>query len=205
VRWLSQTVAVTLLNLRTVPRRLSSSVVAIVGIAGVVVVLVAVLSIAEGFQASLRDAGAPDRAIVMRSGADAEMTSGLTGPETDVVKQAPGIHRDGSTLDASAELFVIVDLPKKSTGTSANVPLRGIEPAAFQVRHEATIVSGRPFQFGTNEVIVGRAAAHQFSGLDVGTEIHSGQLTWKVVGEFQTAGSVAETEIWCDARTLQSA
>ena len=205
MRWLRQTVAVTLLNLRTVPQRLGSSAVAIIGIAGVVVVLVAVLSIAEGFQASLRDAGSPERAIVMRSGADAEMTSGLSGPDTDVVKQAPGIRRDGATLDASAELFVIINLPKKSTGTDANVPLRGIEAAAFQVRHEATLVTGRMFQFGTNEVIVGRAASHQFSGLDVGSEIHSGQLTWKIVGEFQTAGSVAETEIWCDARTLQSA
>jgi putative ABC transport system permease protein len=205
VNGLKQTLAVTWLNLRTVPQRLGSSVVAIVGIAGVVVVLVAVLSIAEGFVAAMRDAGSPSRAIVMRSGADAEMTSGMSGPETDVIKQAPGIVRDGQQLAASAELFVITDLPKISTGTSANVPLRGIEPSAFFVRDGASIIDGRMFQFGTNEVVVGRAASKQFAGLTVGSTVTSGQVSWKVVGLFEADGGVAETEIWCDARTLQGA
>jgi putative ABC transport system permease protein len=205
VNGLKQTLAVTWLNLRTVPQRLGSSAVAIVGIAGVVVVLVAVLSIAEGFVAAMRDAGSPSRAIVMRSGADAEMTSGLSGPETDVIKQAPGIVREGQQLAASAELFVITDLPKISTGTSANVPLRGIEPSAFFVRDGASIVDGRMFQFGTNEVIVGRAASKQFAGLTVGSTVTSGEVSWKVVGLFEADGGVAETEIWCDARTLQGA
>lgn len=203
--WLRQIVAVTILNLRTVPQRLGSSAVAIIGIAGVVVVLVAVLSIAEGFRAAMVGAGAPDRAIVMRSGADSEMTSGLGGPETEIIKQAPGLARDGRTAIASAELFVIIDLPKASTGTSANVPMRGIEPAAMQVRDEVSIVEGRMLEFGTNEVLVGAAAARQFAGLSVGSEIRSGQVTWTVVGMFEADGSVAETELWCDARTLQGA
>jgi putative ABC transport system permease protein len=203
--WLKQIAAVTIVNLRTVPARLGSSAVAIVGIAGVVVVLVAVLSIAEGFRAAMRSAGEPDRALVMRSGADSEMTSGLSGPETDIVKQAPGIRRDGQRAVASAELFVILDQPKRSTGTGANVPLRGIEPATVAVRDDAHIVEGRMLQFGTNEVIVGRAASRQFAGLDVGSEVHSGQNVWKVVGIFEAGGTVAETEIWCDARVLQGA
>ena len=202
---LRQVVAVTLLNLRTIPQRLGSSAVAVFGIAGVVVVLVAVLSIAEGFFAAMHSAGSPTRALIMRSGSDSEMTSGLGGPETDIIKQAPGIARDGQRAVASAELFVIIDLPKKSTGTDANVPLRGIEPAALQVRDEVKMVEGRPLQFGTNEVVVGRAASRLFSGLDVGSEIKSGQNVWKVVGIFEAGGSVAETEIWCDARTLQGA
>jgi putative ABC transport system permease protein len=202
---LRQIAAVTLLNLRTIPRRLGSSAVAVVGIAGVVVVLVAVLSIAEGFFAAMQSAGSPVRALIMRSGADSEMTSGLSGPETDIIKQAPGIARDAQRAVASAELFVIVDLPKRSTGTNANVPLRGIEPSALQVRDEVKVVQGRPMQFGTNEVIVGRAASRLFAGLDVGSDIRSGQNSWKVVGIFDAGGSVAETEIWCDARTLQGA
>ena len=136
----------------------------------------------------------------MRSGADSEMTSGLGGPEVDIIKQAPGIRRNGQDVAASAELYVILDQPKKSTGTGANVPLRGIEPAAMKVRDTAKIVEGRMLQFGTNEVVVGRAASGQFSGLDVGSEIHSGQNVWKVVGIFDTGGSVAETEVWCDAQ-----
>jgi putative ABC transport system permease protein len=205
VTGLRQVFAVTLLNLRTIPQRLGSSAVAVLGIAGVVVVLVAVLSIAEGFFAAMHSAGSPTRALIMRSGSDSEMTSGLGGPETDIIKQAPGIARDGQRAVASAELFVIIDLPKKSTGTSANVPLRGIEPAALQVRDEVKIVEGRPLQFGTNEVVVGRAASRLFSGLDVGSEVRSGQNIWKVVGIFEAGGSVAETEIWCDAHTLQGA
>jgi putative ABC transport system permease protein len=203
--WITQVVAVTALNLRTIPQRLSSSIVAVVGIAGVVVVLVAVLSIAEGFRAAMVGAGAVDRAIVMRSGADSEMTSGLGGPETEIIKQAPGVARDNRAAVASAELFVIIDLPKASTGTSANVPMRGIEPTALQVRDEVSIVEGRMFQFGTNEVVVGAAAARQFAGVTVGSEIRSGQVTWTVVGMFDADGSVAETELWCDARTLQGA
>src|ERR687898_53373 len=90
---ISQTLAVTALNLRTIPQRLGSSGVAIIGIAGVVVVLVSVLSIAAGFTAAMRDSGSPTRAIVMRSGADSEMTSGLSGAEVDIIKQAPGLRR----------------------------------------------------------------------------------------------------------------
>ncbi|MCC7242084.1 MAG: ABC transporter permease, partial [Acidobacteria bacterium] len=124
--WLSQTIAVTALNLRTIPQRLASSGVAIVGIAGVVVVLVSVLSIAAGFTAAMQGSGSPTRALIMRSGADSEMTSGLGGTEVDVIKQAPGIRRDGPTALADAELYVIIDLPKRSTNTPANVPMRGI-------------------------------------------------------------------------------
>jgi putative ABC transport system permease protein len=205
LNWIAQTIAVTALNLRTIPQRLASSGVAIVGIAGVVVVLVSVLSIAAGFTAAMQDSGSPSRALVMRSGADSEMTSGLAGPEVDVIKQAPGMRRDGPAALASAELYVIIDLPKRSTNTAANVPMRGIEPAALLVREDVSIVEGRMLEFGTNEVVVGRGASGQFAGLTVGNEIVSGQNTWKVVGLFEADGGVAETEIWCDARVLQGA
>jgi putative ABC transport system permease protein len=204
-RWMGQTLAITALNLKTIPQRLSSSAVAVVGIAGVVVVFVSVLSIAAGFTAAMTGSGSPSRALVMRSGADSEMTSGLGGPEVDVIKQAPGLRRNGQSTLGSAELFVIIDLPKKSTNTAANVPMRGIEPTTMQVRDEASIVEGRMFQFGTNEVIVGRGASAQFAGLNLGNEIRSGQNTWKVVGVFEADGGVAETEIWMDSKVLQGA
>lgn len=203
MQWISQTIAVTLLNLRTIPQRLSSSGVAIVGIAGVVVVLVSVLSIAAGFSAAMQGSGSTARALVMRTGADSEMTSGLAGIEADLIKQAPGLRRDGQAAIASAELYVIIDLPKRSTGTAANVPMRGVEPAAFQVRDEVSIVEGRMFEFGTNEVVVGRGASGQFAGLTVGSVVQSGQSSWQVVGVFEADGGVAETEIWVDARVLQ--
>jgi putative ABC transport system permease protein len=201
--WLAQTLAVTALGIRNIPQRLGSSLVAIVGIAGVVIVFVAVLSIGEGFRAAMTGAGSPGRALVMRSGADSEMTSGITGPEADVIKQAPGLQREGNRPIASAELYVLVDLNKRSTGTAANVPLRGVEPAALQVRDEIKLAEGRMFQFGTNEAIVGQAAVRQFAGADLGSQIKSGELTLKIVGVFTAAGSVAETELWADNRLLQ--
>ncbi len=203
MQWISQTLAVTFLNLKTIPQRLSSSGVAIVGIAGVVIVFVSVLSIAAGFTAAMQGSGSPSRALVMRTGADSEMTSGIGGEEADIIKQAPGLRRDGQTPLASAELYVIIDLPKISTGTAANVPMRGVEPAAFAVRDEVQIIDGRMLEFGTNEVVVGRGASGQFAGLTVGSEIKSGQATWTVVGVFEANGGVAETEIWVDARVLQ--
>ena len=201
--WLAQTFAVSSLSIRTISQRLSSSAVAVVGIAGVVIVFVAVLSIAEGFRAAMTEAGSPSRAVVMRSGADSEMTSAIGGPDVDVIRQAPGIRLEGNRPLVAADLYVIVDLNKRSSGTPANVPLRGIEPAALQVRDEIKIVDGRTFRFGTNEAVVGRSANRQFAGVDVGSEFRSGELTLKIVGQFTSGGSVAETEIWCDSRLIQ--
>ena len=202
--WLRQTLAVMVLNVRTIPSRLNSSLVAIVGIAGVVVVFVSVLSIASGFSAAMQGSGSRDRALVMRSGADSEMTSGLSGDEVDIVNQAPGVARNGQSALTSAELYVIIDLAKKSApGSSANVPMRGIEPLGMTLRPEVSILDGRMFRFGTNEVIAGRGAHGQFVNLNVGDTIVSGQNGWDVVGVFAANGSVAETEVWCDVRTLQ--
>ena len=204
--WLRQTLAIMALNIRTIPSRLGSSGVAIVGIAGVVVVFVSVLSIASGFSAAMQGSGSSGRALVMRSGADSELTSGLSGAEVDIVKQAPGLAREGRNAVASAELYVIIDLAKKSAPTmSANVPMRGIEPAGMPLRSELSIVEGRMFTFGTNEVIVGRGAHGQFVSLNVGDTIVSGQNRWPVVGIFEADGAVNETEVWCDARALQGA
>jgi putative ABC transport system permease protein len=206
MRWLRQTAAVLALNLRTIPQRLSSSAVAIIGIAGVVVVFISVLSIAAGFSAAMQGSGAPDRALVLRSGADTELTSGIDGSSADVIRQAPGIRRDGAVALASAELLVIVDLPKQATPDKpANVPLRGIEPVAMKVHDEVSIVEGRMLAFGTNEVIVGRGAHGQFVSMNIGDTIVSGQNRWQVVGIFEADGGVAETEVWCDARVLQGA
>ena len=202
-RWLSQTLIISAISVRTIPRRLSSSAVAVIGIAGVVIVFVAVLSIGEGFRAAMANAGSPNRALVMRGGADSEMTSGFSGAEADIIKEAPGLRRDNNRPAASAELYVLVDLNKRSTGTPANVPLRGVEPIALQVRDEVHLVEGRMFQFGTNEAIVGRSANGQFAGIDLGSEFTSGNLKIKIVGIFESRGSVSESEIWCDSRLIQ--
>jgi putative ABC transport system permease protein len=205
IHWLSQVAAVTQFSLTTIPQRRGSSLAAIFGIAGVVAVLVGVLSIAQGFRQVMRSSGARDTVIVMRSGADSEMTSILMQEDTRVVADAPGVARTPEGALASAELFIIIDLPKRSTGTDANVPLRGVENASFLVRHNLKIVEGRRFEPGRNEVVVGVGAAGQFAGLDVGSRLKVGQNEWTVVGHFSAEGSIAESEIWTDARVLQAA
>lgn len=186
-RTLVQSVAVTLVNLRTLPARLAPSAVAVVGMAGVVGVLVAVLSMAEGFLATMANTGAEDTVIVMRAGSDSEMTSILMREDIDIIGDAEEIARTPSGPLASAELFVVIDLIKASTGTVANAPLRGVEPIALAVR-QVKIVEGRMFEPGRNEIIVGRAARAEYRGLTVGSTLRVGQSDWKVVGSFDAGG-----------------
>jgi putative ABC transport system permease protein len=205
MNWLSQMLAVTAVNLRSIPERLGSSSVAVIGVAGVVVVFVAVLSIAEGFRAAMAGAGDPQTVIVLRSGSDTEMTSGISGEHARIIAEAPGLAPGPSGPLASPELFVIVGHPLRRTGTDANVPLRGLTPTALEVRRNVRIVEGRMFTPGTNEIVVGRAASRQFAGLAVGESVRWGEASWQVVGLFEAGGGVAESEIWCDARVLQPA
>jgi len=202
---LSQIVAVTGVNLKSIRERAGSSAVAIIGIAGVVVVFVSVLSIAEGFRAAMAKAGDPQRIIVMRVGSDTEMTSGISGEDARLIMDTPGILKGANGALASAELFVIVNHPLARSGTDANVPLRGVSPNVLQVRPEVKIVEGRMFETGRNEIVVGRAASRQFANLSVGNTVRWGENSWQVVGIFDANGSVAESELWCDARVLQPA
>lgn len=205
MNWLAQAIAVTGVTLRSIGQRLGSSTVAIIGVAGVVIVFTAVLSIAEGFQAAMTAAGDPRTIIVLRSGSDTEMTSGLSGEHARLITEAPGIETGPDGIHASPELFVIVGHPLKRSGTDANVPLRGLSPAALAVRPNVRIVEGRMFQPGTNEIVVGRAASRQFAGLAVGSTVRWGEGSWQVVGIFEAGGSVSESELWCDAKVLQPA
>jgi putative ABC transport system permease protein len=201
----SQIIAVTSVNLRSLRERAGSSAVAIIGIAGVVIVFISVLSIAEGFKAAMVLAGDPQRIIVMRTGSDTEMTSGFSGDDARLIMDTVGIQRGPNGPLASAELFVIVSHPLAATGTDANVPLRGVSPSVLEVRPEVKIVEGRMFESGRNEIVVGRAASRQFADLSVGSTVRWGENSWQVVGIFDAKGSITESELWTDARVLQPA
>jgi putative ABC transport system permease protein len=203
LNWFSQVGSITKFGLMTIPQRRGAAAAAAFGIAGVVAVLVGVLSIGVGFRKAMTVAGSPDTAIVMRSGADSELVSGLTRESTRVIADAPGLARTAEGPIASAELFVILNFPKRSTGTDANVPMRGVERPAFQVR-DVRIVEGRMFDWGKNEVIVGAGAAKEFA-VDVGRTMKVGRYDWPVVGVFTAHGGIAESEIWTDATVLQGA
>lgn len=205
INWFSQVASVSKFGLLSIPQRAGSVAAAVFGIAGVVAVLVGVLSMGVGFQKTLIASGAPDAAIVLRSGADTEMVSGFLRESTRVIADAPGIARLADGPLASPELFVIINLPKRSTGTDANVPMRGVERPAFKVRDNLTLVEGRMFDWGKNEVIVGTGAAQEFTGLELGGNIRVGRRQWPIVGVFSAGGGTAESEIWTDARVLQAA
>lgn len=202
---LTQIVTVSAMNLRNLPKRLGASSVAIFGVACVVGVFIGVLSMASGFQRTMLSAGSADTAILLRSGATSEMSSGLSFEETQLVAQLPQVRRQGGEPLTSAELYVIVDIPKRTTNTDANVPLRGVQKEALQVREGVEIIEGRVFETGRNELMVGRGAQQQFAGLDVGNTLRFGQMEWTVVGVFADKGGLSESELWTDVRVLQSA
>ena len=202
---LDQIASITWFGLCTLPRRKGAAVAAAFGIAGVVAVFVGVLSIAQGFRRAVTSAGRDDIAIVLRDGANNEMSSGLGRDEARIIKDAPGVARENDGAVASAELFVIIDVPKRSTGTDANVPFRGVQSGGPTVRGNVKITQGRMFEPGRNEVIAGIAAAREFAGLDVGKMMKLGKTEWNVVGIFSAGGGMAESELWTDTTVLQAA
>ena len=203
--WFSQVVSVSLFNVRTLPQRIGSSLTAVLGVAGVVAVMVAVLTIAHGILRAMESSSAPENVIVLRSGATAEMMSGLSGDDVRFISEAPGIARNEDGAIASAELFVIIDVKMKTTGTDANVPLRGVSRAAPAVHQDFNIIEGRMFEWGLNELVVGVGASAEFKGLSVGDSIEVAREQWPIVGMFEAGGGIAESEIWVDAAVLQPA
>jgi putative ABC transport system permease protein len=201
--WLNQVATVTAMNLRNLPARVGTSLVAVIGIGGVVAVLVSLLSMGEGFRAALDLSGRDDVALILRGGSSDELSSSLSREEYDVIALAPGILRDESGPVASGEMYTIVDLPMRSTGTPANVPFRGVMPRAPDLREDFRIVAGRMFEPGQNEVIIGRGVFAQFGNVDLGREVNWGSRKWRVVGVFEAGGSISESEVWTDLLVLQ--
>jgi putative ABC transport system permease protein len=165
-------------------RRLPSSAVAVVGVGAVVLVFAAVLSMAAGLEKTMMAAGSENTAVIIRSGSTSELNSGLSNEQTLIIANAPGVLKEGDKTIMSAELYVITDVKKRSNLGDANVPFRGVQPGAFEVRDNVRIAEGRMFEPGKNEIVVGLAAQREFIGLDVGDTVRFGQTEWNVVGSF---------------------
>ena len=202
---LEQLMAVSLMNFRNLGRRLDSSLVAVIGFAGVVLVVVAILSIRAGFRATLATTGSPDVAIVLRGGSGSEVNSVLGGNSSFTVGQAPGVAHDQNGAVVSPELLVQVGLKKRGTEQRSNVSFRGVTAAAFKVHSKVHIVSGRMFSPGLNEVVVGADTARLFQGVQLGDVLHTGRYHWKVVGIFDDGGGLHNSEIWTSLPVLQDA
>jgi putative ABC transport system permease protein len=201
---LKQTISITALGLRSIPARLGSSLVIVVGLAGVVAVFTALLAMSAGFQSTLQATGREDVALVMRGGSQAELNSGLTREQAILIKQAPGVLTgpDGQPV-ASAEMVVIAELARSGDTSGSNITVRGVEPAAFALRPQLRIVAGRPFQAGLRELIVGRGVTQQFEGARLGETLRMRGSDWTVVGVFES-GDANESELWADAEVAQS-
>ena len=188
-------------NFRSIRARWTSTIVAILGIAGTVGVFVAMLSLARGFKATLVSSGSPDNALVMRAGSSSEMMGGITLESIKVLQDAPGIARDASgTPILTQDVVGVIPVPLISTGTDANVQVRGVSPNVLQVRKFVKLVQGRMFQAGLNELVVGKNASKTYQGLTVGNNIDFAGGHWQVVGVFDAGGSAFDSEVWCDSQ-----
>lgn len=203
-RMLSQIWTVIMMNVRSLPQRLWMSLAAVFAVAVVVAVLLSFLAMSNGFDSTLSGTGADDVAIVTRSGSQSELNSVIGRDSVNIVSTAPGIAvMESGQPFYSAELYVVVDGRKKTSGTEVNIPMRGISTTGFELRKNVSIIAGRMFVPGTSEIIVGQGILDQFNGFDLGQEVAFGKTRWTVVGVFSTGGSAFESELWADARMVQ--
>jgi putative ABC transport system permease protein len=192
-------------NVRSVKARWTSTIVAVAGIAGTVGVFIAMLSLARGFRATLVTSGSADNALITRAGATSEMTSGVSIDAVKIIQDAPGIARAANAPLLTSEAVLMAPIPLRSTGTDANVELRGVSPNVFAIRRNIKIIEGRMFEPGLAELIVGKNARSTYSGLTLGSEIGLGSRRWQVVGVFDAGGSSFDSEVWGDAHLLNGA
>jgi len=199
-----QTLAVAGIGVSSLPQRWGAASVIVIGIAGVVGVLVAMLAMGEGFQATLKGTGSADTAIILRGGSQAETNSVITRDQIPLLSSLAGIARDADGRAAvSPELSQVVSLVTKADGTDANVQLRGVGDAAWTLRPQIKVVQGRRFETGKRELVVGQGASRQYVGLDVGKQIELANQQWTIVGVF-AAGDAHDSELWADSETLAS-
>jgi len=189
-------------NFRSVRARWTSAIVAVLGIAGTVGVFIAMLSLARGFKATLVSSGTEDNAIIMRAGATSELTGGVDLNSVKIIQDAPGIARGADGPLVTPEIVIVAPIPLISTGTDANVQVRGVSKNVLEIRRQIRMVQGRMFTPGLAEVVVGKNANISYSGLTIGNTISLGSVRWKVVGVFDAGGSSFDSEVWADAHML---
>ena len=189
-------------NVRSVRARWTSTIVAVLGIAGTVGVFIAMLSLAHGFKATLVSSGSADNAIIMRAGATSELTGGVALDNVKIIQDEPGIARGTEGPLVTPEVVIVAPIPLISTGTDANVQIRGVSKNVLEIRRQIKIVEGRMFTPGLAELIVGKNATKSYSGLTLGNTISLGTVRWNIVGIFDAGGTSFDSEVWSDAKLL---
>jgi putative ABC transport system permease protein len=192
-------------NFRSIRSRWTSTIVAILGIAGTVGVFVAMLSLARGFKATLVASGSPGNALVLRAGSPSEMMGGVTLDSVKIVQDAPGIARDAEGPLVTQEVVGVIPFPLITTGTDANVQVRGVSPNVLRIRTFVKMQEGRMFRPGLTEIVVGKNAVKTYAGLKLGDTVGIAGGSFKVVGVFDAGGSSFDSEVWCDSKILNDA
>jgi len=205
MRTFEQIRAVSSIGLRGLPQRAMTSLVVVIGIAGVVAVLLSVLAMSTGLAGALTATGRADRAIILHAQSTDEDGSTLAEENIPNIVDAPGIARgrDGKPL-FSTETLATVNVPRGDNGLLGALTLRGVSADAFELRPELHLVEGRMFRSGVRELIAGRAAQARFRGLGVGRHILFDNTDWLVVGAFDSGGGAHDSELLADAITVQS-
>lgn len=190
-------------NLRNLRQRPASTLATAFGIGLVVAILVGALAMASGFQAALVETGSPSNVIVLRTGADSEISSAISHDGANILRDMPevAIGPNGRPM-ASPEMVVLANIRRLGQVGSSNVTLRGVDQEAFVLRDKVKVAAGRMFRPGTDEVIVGDRIARRFAGCKIGDRLRFNHHDFTVVGQFTAGGTGFESEIWGDNAVL---
>jgi ABC-type antimicrobial peptide transport system permease subunit len=190
-------------SLRHLRTRKTQSLLTILGVALVVFVFAATLMLAQGLRQTLSTTGSPNNAIVLRTGAQNEIQSGINREHAAIILSQPEVqHAPDSSPKATTDMLVLVSLRKRSDGQTSNVNIRGVSKDAPDVRAGIRIVAGRAAQPGTREVIIGKAIHDKFLGTDIGQSLRLVGSDWKISGIFDAGNSAFSSEIWGDVEVM---
>ena len=192
-------------NLRNLVVRKTTTIMTALGIALTVAVLLAILALVNGLHTTLASTGDPLQVIVMRKGSESEIVSNFTRTQFQDLKFKPGIApgKDGQPL-ASLEVVSVINLSSSETGEGTNVTVRGLQPAGVEMRHGITITSGRWFQQGRRELVVGKSVAARYPEAQIGRKIKFGRGDWDIVGVMDSGRGAQSSELWGDLNQVSA-
>jgi putative ABC transport system permease protein len=193
-------------NIGNLTSRRASTALTVLGIGVVIAVMLSMMALYNGVQTAIVSSGSPENMMVMREGSTTEISSWIPRDTARVLAQIPGIAKgaDGQPI-VSPELVILFKLPKKDNPKGSNVTVRGVAPAAFELRPWVKVVEGRMYRPGVNEVIVSKRIRERFVNADIGSSFHFGAQDYNVVGVFDGKGTSFDSEIWTDLGFLSTA
>lgn len=191
-------------NLRNLVVRKTTSLMTAAGIALTVAVLVSSLALVNGLRATFANTGNPLQVLVLRKGSTAELSSSVSRESFALLRATNGVAKDSSNQPmASLEMIQVINLPSVDDPKGMNVTLRGLLPAGIAMRG-VHLVTGRWFQAGHREIVVGRSIAQRYPDAQMGHHLRFGRGDWQIVGIMDCGQSAVNSEIWGDLNQVSS-